>query len=517
MIDARITRLVTCLLSAAAGAGCVPLQLAGVVAGLASPSRGDAAGSVPVVDARVAAPPAMELYVSKEANFAVGRPAGWEVAEQSGNGQQYLRVVEPTGAARVEVLYGRWDARGGAQQVVSQLLTSLRSRSGDVRVDEVEASADGSRVAVNLAYTDPQLGPRRGRAWASTQGGRLFFATCDADAASYDAHREAMLSVVANVRPLRGAVLEVEAAPRVLPLHRYRLADGSASFGLPQGWTCQEMGRTRFWCSDPATGSSFGVANAEVITPVLGVRVPGVPVATYMAPQEALPFLAEEGGLARDFSYEQVVDRSDLAGEMARVYTAGPVMSQELTYTCTGADGQRVKGFTLGISFGSHLGASWSFAHLTVTAPVDQFDRLAPTFAEMLLSYQIDQAWARSYVEAGARRLAEMTRQTSRMIARNHAEITQMITDVYENRARSQEYIDYQFSTYMRGESDWISGTEGGKVYHSDSWGLTDTTSGDFWQDKPWDYVSFEGQNPRYNEGMEQVTTRDQWERAFGR
>jgi hypothetical protein len=173
------------------------------------------------------------------------------------------------------------------------------------------------------------------------------------------------------------------------------------------------------------------------------------------------------------------------------------------------------------MSFGSRLQVNWSFTHFTVTAPQGSFADLTPTFAAMLESFQIDQTWARQYVAQGARRLAAMTRRTSQMIARNADEIREIQTAMYEGRQRSRDYTDYVFTSYMRGESDWISELEGGTVYRSDSWGLTDTTTGDFWEEngepghRRRDYVNFQGENPRYREQMQEVNTREAFERAF--
>ncbi len=458
----------------------------------------------------------MELYVSPAGNFALSRPHGWSVSENAADGRQYVRVAAADDAAWVEVLYGRLSAQGRAEDVLDQLVATWRARAADLVLTSEAAPYDATRRAVEARFTDSHLGPRRARAWASVHDGRLFLAACESTAAEFGRWRETLLSVVVNLRPLKGAEITSNqpAAASVLPLVRHRLSDGSASFSVPVGWSCQEFGRGFFWCQEGEGGAGFGVARAEVLTPGLGVSVPGYATADYMAPREALPYLAAASGVADSFAMIQVTDRADLDRQLASVYTVGPVTTQEMVYTCTGAAGVRLKGYSLGISFGTRLGTNWSFNHLTVAAPTARFDSLAPTFAAMLASYDVDQDWARAYVAAGARRLAEMTRQTSRIIARNHAEITQMINEVYANRQRSQDYIDYQFSSYLRGESDWISGVEGGTVYHSDSWGLTDTSNGDHWDDAPWDWVHFEGANPRHHETMEQITTREQWERA---
>jgi hypothetical protein len=166
----------------------------------------------------------------------------------------------------------------------------------------------------------------------------------------------------------------------------------------------------------------------------------------------------------------------------------------------------------MGMSFGSRVGTSWSFRHLSVAGPADQFDAFAGNFGRMLQSYQIDEAWAREYVQRGMERLRQLQQQTSALVARNARDIHDMMQAAYEERQRSMDYIDYQRTNYIRGEQDWISGVEGGTVYHTDSWGTKNTATGEYYEGQPYDYVHFGGDNPRYNEMMTPIDSRALWE-----
>ena len=88
-----------------------------------------------------------------------------------------------------------------------------------------------------------------------------------------------------------------------------------------------------------------------------------------------------------------------------------------------------------------------------------------------------------------------------------------MMQAAYDERQRSQDYIDYQRTSYIRGEQDWISSAEGGSVYHSDSWGTQNTTTGEFWEGQPYNYVNFEGKNPKYDEQMQAIDNRALFEK----
>lgn len=267
-----------------------------------------------------------------------------------------------------------------------------------------------------------------------------------------------------------------------------------------------------FAAGDPS-GYSFISGNVELLTPQMRVNPPGILVSPYLAPGQAWQFITARYGLASNMRFEKVIPRADMARQMGQVYTVGPVTVEELVYTFTSREGRPTKGYTYGISFGSRLGTNWSFRHLTVTAPADRFGAWAGTFGSMMGSYRINERWAQEYVTQGARRLREMQQQTSAMVARNAQEIRQMMQAAYDERQRSMDYIDYQRTSYIRGQQDWISSMEGGAVYRSDSWGTKNTTTGEYWEGKAYDYYRFQGQNPKYNEQMQPVDSRALWER----
>ena len=101
------------------------------------------------------------------------------------------------------------------------------------------------------------------------------------------------------------------------------------------------------------------------------------------------------------------------------------------------------------------------------------------------------------------------------MVAQNARDIPRMMQAAYDERQRSQDYIDYQRTNYIRGQQDWVSAMEGGTVYHTNSWGTKNTTTGETWEGAPFHYVNFQGRNPKYNEDMAPVNTRALWERRI--
>ena len=88
-----------------------------------------------------------------------------------------------------------------------------------------------------------------------------------------------------------------------------------------------------------------------------------------------------------------------------------------------------------------------------------------------------------------------------------------MMQAAYDERQKSMDYIDYQRTSYIRGQQDWISSMEGGTVYRTDSWGTKNTATGEYWEGKAYDYYHYQGKNPKYNEQMQAVDSRALWEK----
>lgn len=461
----------------------------------------------------VNAPPAgMRKIVTEKASFVAYVPEGWRAVEGAEEGARYLSASDPGGRSEVVLAIGTGPFQGDAIGAARAILEKVGRHLPDLEIANARITPDRRKVVFDGVYSHPQKGRREFRSWVGVDQGIVTCSRIEAPAGRLEAEKAMLLTVLANVRVLKGA-FDTGGTPQIPPLVSYRLRDGSASFQMPQGWKCQEFGKGAFIASDTGETTSFSVGGAEVLSPQLGVRVPGVVVAPYMPPHQAWRLLTEQTGLLSRLQYEKVIPRQDIVQEMARGgYTAGPVAVEELIYTCD-VKGRRCKGYTFGFSFGSRLGHSWNFRHMTVGAPVDRFDGMVPTFSTMLQSFRFNEQWMANYIAQGNRRLQELRQQTASMVSRNAEDIRRMMQAAYDERQRSMDYIDYQRTNTIRGQQDWVSEMEGGTVYRTDSWGTKNTATGESWEGQPYDYVHFKGRNPKYNEQMTPIDSRALWER----
>jgi len=455
--------------------------------------------------------PEMKKQVTKDASFVVYAPSDWSVDEGSQDQHRTIAVSDPNQEHQVIVSLGR-DADGGdAVAVAKDSIKRMSEQYPDVQITGAMTSPEKNRVVFDGTYSTDG-GAKEFRCWASTGEGNFSCSRIVAPSGKLAEKKQELLTVLSNVKAIKGAFQYSGSGAIKKTLVSYRLSDGSCSFKMPQDWKVQEIGKGQFVAYSEQEGCSFTSSNADCVTPALGLRNSPIPVSDYLVPHEALKFLGEKSGLLTNMEFVDVNNQPELARAFAQVYTVGTVTVEDFTYTCRTKEGLAAKGFTLGFSFDTRLKTNWSLRHLTVIAPEDKFESYAPTFAEMMGSYTIDEEWARNYVAQGQARLRQMQRQTSELVARNAQEIHSMMNAAYEERQASQDYIDYQRTNYIRGEQDWVSQMEGGTIYHTDAWGTKNTATGDYYEGQPYNYYNYNGDNPHYNEQMTPIDSRELYE-----
>lgn len=453
----------------------------------------------------------MKKWVTEQASFVLYVPEGWNASEGVSGAFRTLFVTDPSGLYIVGMFYGVSPVGNDVLGLASLFASNIRNHYPDLTLPTVMVSQDRTKVVMDGLYTDTQKRRKEFRCWVSLADGGFLYSSIEAPEGKLSASKELMLTILSNVRIMKGAFGGTTAPP--VQMVEVRLHDGSASFRMPQNWTYQSLGAGLFVAKDPAGLYSFMVAAAEAITPQLRVNAPGLIVSPYLPPHQALQFFAYKQGLLTDMRFLHVIPRQDLNALIAQVYTIGPATAEEFIYTFRSREGRPSKGYTFGISFGSRLNTNWKLWHMTVAGPLDQFEAFVPHFTTMFESYRINDRFVQEYVARGMQRLREMQRQTSQMVSRNAQEIRQMMQAAYDERQRSMDYIDYQRSNYIRGNSDWISQMEGGTIYHSDRWGTQNTATGEYYQGQAYNYFNFTGRNPKYNEQMQEINSRELFER----
>jgi hypothetical protein len=454
----------------------------------------------------------MKKFVTEQATFVLYMPDGWKASEGDQGKFKTLFISDPAGLYGVAMFYGISPTGTDVLALASLFANRIKQQFPDLSIPKVMLSKDRRRVVFDGVFTNAQKSRREFRTWVSGEDGYFTYSSIEASEGQLGVSKPLLLTILANVQIMKGA-FHVRSAYVKAAMTQARLHDGSATFQIPQDWKFQSFGTGFFIAKDPGGLFSFMVAAAEAVTPQLGVKSPKLVVSPYLAPSRALQFFAQRQGLLANMQFLQVIPRQDLGRQIGQVYTSGPVTVEEFVYTFT-SQGQRCKGYSFGISFGSRLNTNWKLWHMTVAAPADQFEAFASDFVTMFQSYKINDKFAQDYIARGMERLRQMQKETAAIVARNAREIREMMQAAYDERQKSMEYIDYQRTKYIRGESDWVSSMEGGSIYHSDRWGTKNTAGGEYYEGQPYNYFNYTGKNPKYNEQMQEINNRELYEKS---
>ena len=272
--------------------------------GMAQTSRG----------ARAAAPAlGMQKVVTDKASFVLYVPKGWKVKESAEGLSLLVTASDPAGRSAVFFSIGGALEGENASGLAKREAAKLGRAAGDLEIRSAFASRDGSTLVFDGNYSPPKKGKTEFRSWVTLRGAEATCARIEAPAGQLAAMRPSLLTVLSNIRVMKGAVApaSAEAAPVRVQLTPYRLRDGSASFLIPQGWQCQDHGKGIFIAGDPA-GYSFISGNVEMMTPQMRVNHPSILVSPYLAPNQAWHFITARYGLASNMRYEKVIPRSDV-------------------------------------------------------------------------------------------------------------------------------------------------------------------------------------------------------------
>jgi hypothetical protein len=90
-------------------------------------------------------------------------------------------------------------------------------------------------------------------------------------------------------------------------------------------------------------------------------------------------------------------------------------------------------------------------------------------------------------------KVREMMAKTSSMMYRYSQEMRASSLAGHQNRMKSSDFTSYKFSTYMRGEQEWVTSVEGGAMVTTDHWGLS--VGGRYVvEGPPFNYYNFQGE-----------------------
>ncbi len=462
-------------------------------------------------------------YVASDGSYALFKPAGWSVIDGSKPGLLNLDVLDPSKTSRVTFSYG---PNGPGYPTSLHFMTStfgiLKKAFPDIAISDIIASKDKMKSCATVSYKDMGV-LLKGRCYFLITGKNTLFLAYNAPAQKLASSKGLLLTIASNVTLLNQSAYNqawnnyrkaAQAAPAYNPILlqcAWRQApDGSSKMIVPVNWDYLAARGTVLTCSkDGNWGFIFTSINATTID--YGVNVPTVIKSPYMPPAQFLPVIFSH--FKTGFNVK-ITDRfpDNASNYQFPLMVGQQCVAEDLQASYLAKSKTPVLGaFKLINSYPSFAGP-WYSIMTGFWAPEKEFYRYASVLSQIGQSFSIDDNYSRTYILSGLQNLERLKQKTA-------AAVQGLVDAVHDNQAAWEErqkiydYIDWNRSQTIRGESDWVSGLEGGKVYHSDSWGTTDTQTGDHYRGSGYNYVNFEGSNPRYNENMQQINSYELWKK----
>jgi len=455
----------------------------------------------------------LKKYVSEKPAFVLFKPDNWKVEQENLLDSLHVSVTDPAAASWVELYFAdNRQSHYDSLKLLAYEIKVLKSRHPDLKVSEVRASKDQSRAAATFAYTRDQV-PLEGKLYLQTDPQQIVVRSCMAPAARMATARNLLLDILANFHlggprlgPARTASPpEPEPEPVRVQLVTRRAPDGSLSVDLPPDWNFQGQGGMAIAVA-PRGGLGFVFTTFQVLPSNYRVQPPPNVIISPYRPPSAFIF-----NIFAKFNNQQVrvlrAQKDAAAMQEFSLRTRGRCDAEDLLVSWVSPQGASCVGSFKLLNAQPNMMGQWFSIMVGIWGPADDLGRYLPLLGQIGSSFAINDQYAKGYIQQGLAHLRELQRQTRKSIQDLNEQRAQNQGD-WEARQARKDNMDSKWDDYRRGNSNWISELEGGKVYKTDPWGTQDMQTGDRVEGSPYDYVHFEGQNPRYpSETMREVSS----------
>jgi len=450
--------------------------------------------------ARGQRPPALSPYVAPSRLYTLRLPAEWSVREDSRAG--HLHVLAQSRDERSFVAFQCQERKGTLLEALTAFRARLAQRFPGVRVEGVWMSPDHTRAVASWRGADKL----QGRLYGETGPQGITVQGYGAPEGRLPQERPLLLNIMASLTFIKGN----PGGPQKIafldpPLVKRRAPDGSASLSIPEDWQFQGGGG-KVAASAPRGAAGFIFTSFQGNPMLPGASVAqGVIGSRYLPPQQAMEAIFRGLGHREFRVTSSEPDQASMREYQARFHKGCD--AQDLMATWISAKGTPCVGaFKVVDALPSPMG-QWFIIVAGVWGPQEEFYRHYPLLEKVAHSFAINDQFARQYIQAGLENLHRLQQQTmARMQELNQARVQNQAD--WEARQQRKDFMESKWDDYRRGQSYWVSDLEGGKVYLTDVQGTKDATTGDYYEGRPYNYVNFEGQNPRHpSENMREISS----------
>lgn len=475
--------------------------------------------AIALCPARAQPPQELKPYVAESKRYALHKPVSWYVLEEPQTESFRILVGAPDGASSVEFYWAR-NANGRAdaleflsefRQLMSQTCSEPCYRGGYLSRDSSKATVtvdckSGAKQLTGKFYFESTPASNSAQGYLSSRE-------------TLAARRPVLLNIMASLAlPRAGATpAQPEPPPEPQPapipeLIERRATDGSLSLRVPAEWAfLAGGGKVAAASPDGAAGFIFTAFSGNPMLPGASLEQ-GVIGSPYRPPQQTLLTLLQGLGHRNARILSAQADQATM--RECAVTLQRRCDAQDIVARWTSSQGGEAVGAMKLINALPSATGLWFVILSGIWGPERDFSGQLPLLERVAGSFSINDQYARRYIQQGLENLRRLQRQTAAAMQDLNRAREQNQRD-WEARQQRKDYMESKWDDYRRGNSYWVSELEGGRVYRTDSGGTLDTSTGDYYAGKPYNWVNFEGQNPRHpSETMRELSS---WEVEHGR
>lgn len=443
-----------------------------------------------------------EYCVTEDRAFGLYKPKGWKAGTETYPNGKMVFVTDERDLSYVSMAFlEKLDPSLDSVTFAGATLKNVIKQMPDLKILESRSSRDRTHTVVKYQRTGGRNTLIEGRYCFNVKRPNGLVTGYEAPAEQFKDMLPTLLTVVANITIQDPQTYEKLASQRKggksfdLPMNEAAAPDHTCRLLVPQGWTFT-AGKGQALCTSPVGDIGYIYAIISFVgqsrIPYFDSRnIPGDLRHNYMPPAEALITASRHTG-SRD---HRVIERYSNVpwARQASGYSKRGADAEIALISCTSKNGVAVTGYYDILGLHPDNAGQWAIIPMGFWAPTSQFGQSLSSLLKIAESYRLDENWAREYVRQGQERVREMMKKTSSMMSRYAEEMRQSNLASHQNRMRSEDFISYKHSTYMRGEQEWVTQVEGGTVVTTDHWGLS--VSGRYAvEGRPFNYYNFQGE-----------------------
>jgi len=445
-----------------------------------------------------------EYYVTEDGAFGIYRPKGWKVSTQKYPNGKMVFVSDKQDLCFASTTFLETiDSNLDAVTLAGATLKNVTMQMPDLKIVEARSSKDRTHTVVKYHRSGLKNTPIEGKYTFNVKQPNASVFGYEAPSKQYKEMVPTLLTIIANITVLddqkyrslasQGSSQGKQKGPTTPPMKQTSSPDRTCSLLVPEGWKFI-AGKGAALCTSPQEDSGYlythiGFVAKSRIPYFNSANIPGLHY-EYMPPVDALITASKHSGGTNHRVLERYSNQA--WANRASAYLKKRVDAELALISVTNRHGVSCTGYYDVFGSPPDNAGQWGIIVMGIWGPSFQFGQQLPSLIKIAESYRLNEQWAAEYVRQGMQRVRELMKKTSSMMSRYADEMRQSSLASHQNRMKSSDYISYKFSTYMRGEQEWVTKLEGGKLYTTDHWGLS--VDGEYvFEGPPFNYYNYRG------------------------